>query len=763
MRSSEGNRPSHDARISEFTPSDFEAPKNIENVTLGPEVGRGMFSTVHVGKYFGDVVAIKIQKREQEQLEGYLLRELAVLKNTAHENLLSYLGAFNEVAKEEDEEKGPHKLYIITEYCHGGDLLSLLLKHSQPLSWKFRLRIAAQSIAALSYLHEINLLHRDVKSSNILLDAQFTVKVSDFGMAREAAMDMQARMTICGTDSYMAPEMLFEEEYTSSVDVFSFGMVLLELMRRQKVGEGGFAVREPRNLFKLDEDALRASLPADAPPSLVALAVTCVKFESVERPTAKDALEWLQDLFSSTDGDVALPPAPLPPRIDGSTPSKQVSIKSAERGAGGAGTGAWVGGLPSAGATEEGLAPGESVRKTGFLWKRATNGFRQWKKVVFILTRSALYWRSQTTNKVKGRLPLRGAVLQRSLMYRFTITLPSSSFSSSSSSASSSSPSQSLLGLGPGQGQGQGQGGAYGDFDGELSAGSRAEQDEWMDELQQVVDELKAQERHAKERQRSVFIPSGAGAGGGGRPMSVNISGSAGRESSLALAFGGGGGGVVSGSPSSSSPITADANAAAIAEAEAEAEAGAEEAGAAVLPMLPCYDSVFSWLAALGLEQYDANFQSKGYNATAMLEAGGLDNDDLDCLGIYTPLHRRLLKAMAGLPYTDQLVVSVPMYKDCNGVTFFVVESAYKFARSSTLKRHTDVRTFDELLRLDTLGAALPPLPAAREGAPTQQRREALEGYLTALNAALGQSPLRQKLLLFLGLYVGSDDLEGSY
>ena len=248
----------------------------------------------------------------------------------------------------------------------------------------------------------------------------------------------------------------------------------------------------------------------------------------------------------------------------------------------------------------------------------------------------------------------------------------------------------------------------------------------------------------------SVLIHSGGG--GGARPMSLNISGSAGRESALALALGAGTG-ALSGSPSSSSPVTAMAE---------EERGGSAEAGAAALPLLACFESVFSWLAALGLGQYTPNFQSKGYDVSAMLEAGGLDNDDLDCLGIYTPLHRRLLKAMAGLPYTDQLVVSVPMYRDCNGVAFFFVESAYKFARSSALKRHTDFRTFDELLRLELPTAALPPLPPAREGAPMQQRREALEGYLSALNSALGQSPLRQKLLLFLGLYVGGD-LEGAY
>ena len=186
----------------------------------------------------------------------------------------------------------------------------------------------------------------------------------------------------------------------------------------------------------------------------------------------------------------------------------------------------------------------------------------------------------------------------------------------------------------------------------------------------------------------------------------------------------------------------------------------------AALPMLACFDSVSAWLAALSLEQYESAFKAKGYDSKVMLAVGGLDNDDLDCLGVYTPLHRRLLKAMAGLQYSDQPVVSVPRHRDCNGIAFFVVESCFKFSRSSTLKRHADFRTFDELLRLELQPhqlAQLPTLPPAREGAPLQQRREALQEYLTTLSSALGQSPLKQKLLHFLDLNAECVDTEGAY
>jgi Protein tyrosine and serine/threonine kinase len=74
-------------------------------------------------------------------------------------------------------------------------------------------------------------------------------------------------------DEYMAPEMLFDEDFSHPADMFSFGMVLLELITRRKVGEDGFARRSPAKLFALDEDEVRAAAPSDTPPSLVTLTI----------------------------------------------------------------------------------------------------------------------------------------------------------------------------------------------------------------------------------------------------------------------------------------------------------------------------------------------------------------------------------------------------------------------------------------------------------------------------------------------------------
>ena len=119
------------------------------NVVVGPVIGSGQFSRVYLAKYFGDYVAVKKQTRDAEELETYLLRELAVLSFVRHGNMLEYIGAYNEA---EPARGGlSNAVFIITELAEGGDLLRLLLS-VHPLGWSFRTRIAAEVAAGLTYL-----------------------------------------------------------------------------------------------------------------------------------------------------------------------------------------------------------------------------------------------------------------------------------------------------------------------------------------------------------------------------------------------------------------------------------------------------------------------------------------------------------------------------------------------------------------------------------------------------------------------------------
>lgn len=154
---------------------------DLKDIATGQLIGEGQFAKVYLGKYFGEFVAIKKQVREAKVLETYLIREINLLKKAKHENLITYYGAYNEV----NEEGCSHALYIVTEYCQGGDLLEMLVKNKQELGWKFRVRIALQAASAINYLHQNNFIHRDIKSSNLLIDHDWQCKICDFGMAVE--------------------------------------------------------------------------------------------------------------------------------------------------------------------------------------------------------------------------------------------------------------------------------------------------------------------------------------------------------------------------------------------------------------------------------------------------------------------------------------------------------------------------------------------------------------------------------------------------
>ena len=178
-----------------------------------------------------------------------MLQELTVLKNLKdadHQNIISYVGACNQILTGEN----PYALYIITEYCQNGDVETLLLK-SDPLielGWKFRVKLALEAASAVRYLHDNHFIHRDIKSSNLLLSDNWTLKLTDFGMSRVVADPYtNSRMTICGTHEYMAPEMLFQEEYSSSVDIFSLGLFFFELLKRTKIGQNDFMERKPQS------------------------------------------------------------------------------------------------------------------------------------------------------------------------------------------------------------------------------------------------------------------------------------------------------------------------------------------------------------------------------------------------------------------------------------------------------------------------------------------------------------------------------------
>ena len=160
-----------------------------KDVVIGKLVGQGQFGSVYIGKYFGDFVAVKKQVCDAEVLQTYLQREINVLKKVQHDNIMSYVGEYESFT----ENKSEKLLCLVSEFCHGGDLLDLLTSHVGDLGWKFRINIASQAAAAIDYMHQNNIIHRDIKSSNILLDQRWHCKICDFGLAREVDLNCSDR------------------------------------------------------------------------------------------------------------------------------------------------------------------------------------------------------------------------------------------------------------------------------------------------------------------------------------------------------------------------------------------------------------------------------------------------------------------------------------------------------------------------------------------------------------------------------------------
>jgi len=219
----------------------------------------------------------------------------------SHPHLIKYYGSCQH----------DKSVYIVTEYMNGGNLSSLLKRIDVPISWKLRATIARDIMAALSWLHSHDLIHRDIKTENILVNDNWDCVLADYGFARKFKQsEGKSAMTILGTDEFMAPEVIFGEEYDERADVFSFGVVLVEIITRRIPGKNNFLMRLPKKKFAIDIEEFRAAVPPDTPPSLVECTIQCLAYDPDDRLTSEQVYDWLNDLCR----ELSLSNEPLSPR-----------------------------------------------------------------------------------------------------------------------------------------------------------------------------------------------------------------------------------------------------------------------------------------------------------------------------------------------------------------------------------------------------------------------------------------------------------------
>lgn len=245
-------------------------------VRFGNQIGSGGFGIVFRGKFRGETVAIKkihAHALNNPSSIAEFRSEVAVLCTLQHPNILRFLGACTK----------PPSLMIITEFMARGTLFELLHQSNTKVTWAMRKKMALDTCKGMRYLHDSKLLHRDLKSSNLMLDDQFNCKVGDFGLTRISSGAVAAQMTgQCGTFQYMAVEVLANKPYSEKADVFSFGVLLWELVARKLPY---FGMQPMQVGIAVMHKGLRPTIPERCPAPLAKLIKACWQDVPERRPS----------------------------------------------------------------------------------------------------------------------------------------------------------------------------------------------------------------------------------------------------------------------------------------------------------------------------------------------------------------------------------------------------------------------------------------------------------------------------------------------
>ncbi|CAL9073631.1 unnamed protein product [Musa textilis] len=279
-----------------------ELEKATEKYDRNRVLGRGGHGTVYKGVLVDSrIVAIKKPKIIDESQKNEFGKELLILSQINHRNIVKLLGCCLEVEVP----------ILVYEFVSNGTLFQLIHDNNgaSPFSVATRLRIAHESAEALAYLHSSAsppIIHGDVKSSNILLDENYTAKVSDFGASKLVPKDEDQFATLVqGTCGYLDPEYLQTCKLTDKSDVYSFGVVLLELMTGKKVvyfeaseeerslASNFILAKKENRLMEILADQVRNEGDMELIQEMSKLAEQCLNFRGEERPTMKEVAEEL--------------------------------------------------------------------------------------------------------------------------------------------------------------------------------------------------------------------------------------------------------------------------------------------------------------------------------------------------------------------------------------------------------------------------------------------------------------------------------------
>uniref|UniRef100_A0A3Q3X4B9 non-specific serine/threonine protein kinase n=1 Tax=Mola mola TaxID=94237 RepID=A0A3Q3X4B9_MOLML len=281
----------------------------------GEVLGKGFFGqAVKVThQETGEVMVMKELIRFDEETQKTFLKEVKVMRCLDHPNVLKFIGLFYK----------DKRINFVSEYIQGGTLRETIVKMDKDFPWNIRVGYAKDIAAGMAYLHSMNVIHRDLNSHNCLVRENQSVVVADFGLARLVMKeksqgrtsspekpvkgtlaelrrpDRRKRYTVVGNPYWMAPEMIRGKSYDERVDIFSFGIMICEIIGRVSA--------DPDYLPRANDFGLNVACflqqyhPPQCPSAFLPLAVLCCDMDPYKRPSFSKLEEWLENLLMHLD------------------------------------------------------------------------------------------------------------------------------------------------------------------------------------------------------------------------------------------------------------------------------------------------------------------------------------------------------------------------------------------------------------------------------------------------------------------------------
>uniref|UniRef100_A0A1D1YA75 non-specific serine/threonine protein kinase n=1 Tax=Anthurium amnicola TaxID=1678845 RepID=A0A1D1YA75_9ARAE len=260
---------------------------DLGKLNIGVPFAQGAFGKLYRGTYNGEDVAIKLLERPENDLERAQLmeqqfaQEVMMLATLKHPNIVRFIG----------DCRKPMVWGIVTEYAKGGSVRQFLTKRqNRSVPLKLAVKQALDVARGMAYVHGLGFIHRDLKSDNLLIASDKSIKIADFGVAR-IEVQTEGMTPETGTYRWMAPEMIQHRPYNQKVDVYSFGIVLWELITGMLPFQNMTAVQAA---FAVVNKGVRPIIPPDCLPVLGEIMSRCWDANPDVRPPFTEVVRMLE-------------------------------------------------------------------------------------------------------------------------------------------------------------------------------------------------------------------------------------------------------------------------------------------------------------------------------------------------------------------------------------------------------------------------------------------------------------------------------------